>query len=157
MYVIYVGAEPGNPRFPPESLAEEFRKRLAPYRGRIPEFAEQITDSSQVVYRPLEAILMPPPWYRERVVLLGDAAHGTTPHLGQGAAQAIEDGLVLAELLAENSVDDALPAYMARRYERTKFIWEASLQVGKWEQEPTPEADPAGLTRRMLEVVSAPI
>ncbi|MDF7776091.1 FAD-dependent oxidoreductase [Sphingomonas sp. AOB5] len=157
MYVIYVGAEPGNPRFPEETLADEFRKRLAPYGGQIPALREQITDPAQVVYRPLEAILMPPPWYRDRVVLIGDAAHGTTPHLGQGAAQAVEDALVLAELLAEGSVDDALPAYMERRFERTKFIWEASLQIGKWEQDHSPDADPGGLTRRMLEVVSAPI
>jgi hypothetical protein len=47
--------------------------------------------------------------------------------------------------------------FMRRRYERTKFIVEASLQIGEWEQHPTPDADFIGLTRKMMEVVAAPI
>jgi 2-polyprenyl-6-methoxyphenol hydroxylase-like FAD-dependent oxidoreductase len=53
-----------------------------------------------VVVRPVETVLVEPPWHRGRVVLIGDAAHATSPHIGQGAAQAIEDGIVLAEELA---------------------------------------------------------
>jgi hypothetical protein len=46
---------------------------------------------------------------------------------------------------------------MARRYERLKFVWEASLQIGDWEQHDDPDQDPGGLTRKMLEVVARPI
>jgi len=49
------------------------------------------TNAHAINYRPLEAILMPKPWYRGRVVLIGDAAHATTPHLASGAGMAIED------------------------------------------------------------------
>jgi 2-polyprenyl-6-methoxyphenol hydroxylase-like FAD-dependent oxidoreductase len=112
---------------------------------------EQITDSSLVVYRPLHAVFVPAPWYKGRVVLLGDAVHAITPHLGQGAAQAMEDGVVLGELCAHAaSVDEALSSYMRRRYERCKLIYEGSLQIGAWEQHPTPEADPAGLTAKTV-------
>ena len=52
-------------------------------------------DDDAVVYRPVENVLVPPPWHRGRMVLIGDAAHATSPHCGQGAAQAIEDGIVL--------------------------------------------------------------
>ena len=158
MYVLYVGAEPGNPFHAPEALAELFRKRLQPYGGRIPELAAGVTDPSQVVYRPLEAILVPPPWYRGRVVLIGDAAHATTPHLGQGAAQAIEDAVVLAELAGgADDVPTLLERFMQRRFERTKFIWETSIQIGEWEQRPVPGASAGLLMKKMLEVVSAPL
>ncbi|MFC7047564.1 FAD-dependent oxidoreductase [Emcibacter nanhaiensis] len=158
IYILYVGAEPGNPFFPTETLADEFKKRLEPYGGRIPELAKQITDPELVVYRPLEVCFVPDPWYRGRIVLMGDAAHAGTPHLGQGAAQAIEDAVVLAELAAtEQEMEPMLRHYMDRRLERTRFIWESSIQIGEWEQHPTPDANAAALMKKMLEVVSAPI
>jgi 2-polyprenyl-6-methoxyphenol hydroxylase-like FAD-dependent oxidoreductase len=157
-YVLLVQAEPGNPHHPEERLAELMRERLAQCQGRMAALREQITDSSLVVYRPLEAILMPPPWYRNGVLLIGDAMHATTPHLGQGAAQALEDAVVVGELLDRGLTGAALgEAFMQRRYERLKFIWEASLQIGAWELHDDPQQDPIGLTRRMLEVVARPI
>ena len=47
--------------------------------------------------RPVESLLVPKPWHRGRVVLIGDAAHATSPHVGQGGAMAMEDAIVLAE------------------------------------------------------------
>ena len=101
-YVILVQSEPGNPRHPPEKLADIMRSRLAACTGLMAQLRDQITDPTQVVYRPLEAVLVPAPWHRGRVLLIGDAAHATTPHLGQGAAQAVEDAVVLGELFARN-------------------------------------------------------
>jgi 2-polyprenyl-6-methoxyphenol hydroxylase-like FAD-dependent oxidoreductase len=101
---------------------------------------------------------MPPPWYRGRVLLIGDAAHATTPHLGQGAAQAVEDAVVLAELLAKDApVRELLDAFMKRRYERNKFVVESSVQIGEWEQHPTPDADFIGLTAKSGEVTAQPL
>ena len=122
------------------------------------DLRDQITDSSLVIYRPLKALLMPAPWYRGRVLLIGDAAHATTPHLGQGAAQAVEDGVVLGELLPRDEpVADLLEGFMRRRFERCKFIFEGSLQLGEWDMHPTPDADRAGLIRKMLDVMAQPI
>jgi 2-polyprenyl-6-methoxyphenol hydroxylase-like FAD-dependent oxidoreductase len=157
-YVLLVQAEPGNPRHPSEHLAEIFRSRLAACTGLMAEMREQIVDSSLVVYRPLHAVLLPAPWHQGRVVLLGDAAHATTPHLGQGAAQAVEDAVVLGDLLARGeSPPQLMKSYMQRRYERCRLIAESSVQIGEWEQRPTPDADPIGLTKKMLQVVAAPI
>lgn len=154
-YVILVQSEPGNPRHPQDKLAEIFRSRLAACTGLMAELREQITDSSQVVYRPLEAVLVPAPWYQGRVLLIGDAAHATTPHMGQGAAQAVEDAVVLGELLAgKHPVGAVMSEFMNRRYERCKFVYESSLQIGEWEQRPTPDADPAGLTKKLFETVA---
>jgi 2-polyprenyl-6-methoxyphenol hydroxylase-like FAD-dependent oxidoreductase len=157
-YVWLVQSEPGNPRHPPERLAEIFRDRLKACTGIMARMREQIRDASLVVYRPLEALLLPPPWYRGRVLLIGDAAHATTPHLGQGSAQAVEDAVVLGELLARTApVEALLEEFMRRRYERCRFIVESSLQLGEWEQSPVPIGDPVGLTQKMLETVAAPI
>jgi 2-polyprenyl-6-methoxyphenol hydroxylase-like FAD-dependent oxidoreductase len=157
-YVWLVQSEPGNPRHPPDRLAEIFRERLKACTGIMAQMREQIRDASLVVYRPLEALLLPPPWYRGRVLLIGDAAHATTPHLGQGSAQAVEDAVVLGELLARSApVAALLEEFMQRRYERCRFIVESSLQLGEWEQSPVPTGDPVGLTQKMLETVAAPI
>jgi 2-polyprenyl-6-methoxyphenol hydroxylase-like FAD-dependent oxidoreductase len=77
-------------------------------------------------------------WGEGRVTMLGDAAHPTTPNLGQGACQAIEGAVILGECLAAGAADPvaALRAYEARRRERTAFITNTSWELGKmaaWE------------------------
>jgi len=72
-----------------------------------------------------------PAWSRGRVTLLGDAAHPTTPFLGQGAAIAIEDGLVLARAVADaGSVAEALARYERARVERANGVLLASRDNG---------------------------
>jgi 2-polyprenyl-6-methoxyphenol hydroxylase-like FAD-dependent oxidoreductase len=157
-YVLLVQAEPGNPHHPEDKLADIFRERLAACTGMMAELRDQITDSALVIYRPLEALLMPAPWHKGRVLLIGDAAHSTTPHLGQGAAQAVEDGVVLGELLQrDDPLQTLLDEFMQRRFERCKFIVEGSLQLGEWEMHPTPEADAPGLTKKMIGMMAQPI
>jgi len=97
-----------------------------------------IRDPGHVVYKPMETLLVPPPWYRGRVLLIGDAAHTTTPHHAQGAAMAVEDAVVLSELLQiGGDLEDVLEQFMERRWPRCKLVVEASVQVGEWEQNPT--------------------
>ena len=76
-------------------------------------------------------------WGRGRVTLLGDAAHPMTPNFGQGACQAMEDAVVLADCLAGVSdVSAALQAYEERRRDRTASITRASRRFGaasQWE------------------------
>ena len=66
-------------------------------------FASSIGPHSQIVFRPIESLLMPRPWFSGRVVLIGDTVHATTPHLAAGACIGIEDALVLAEELGRAS------------------------------------------------------
>lgn len=159
MYILLVTPEPGNPMLPQDQLAELMRQRLEGFGGIVGEARDHyITDSELVVYRPLEAIFLPKPWYKGRVVLLGDAVHATSPHLGQGAAQAIEDAVVLAEEAGRDQpLDELFRNYMERRYERCKFVVEASLMIGQWELTHDPAADHAGIRRRMLETLAPPI
>ncbi len=126
-----------------EGAAAVYRARLASFTGPVAQAREQVVDDDAIVVRPIENIIVPAPWNRGRVVLVGDAVHGSTPHCGQGAAQAIEDGIVLAQELARHaSVPEALDAFSARRYERCRAIVEGSERVGQWEQDHSLPIDP---------------
>jgi 2-polyprenyl-6-methoxyphenol hydroxylase-like FAD-dependent oxidoreductase len=138
--------------------AAVYRRRLAPFAGPVAEVREQIVDDEAVVLRPIENIILPMPWHRGRILLVGDAAHGATPHCGQGAAQAIEDGIVLAQELARDvAVPDALEAFTARRYERCHAIVEGSERVGRWEQDHSLPIDPDAARNAVIMTASAPI
>jgi len=87
------------------------------------------------------------PWNRGRVVLIGDAAHSCPPTIAQGAAQGLEDALVLTELLtARDRIDQQLwDEFHARRLPRAKSVVEASVQLGRWQLDGVRDADVAGL------------
>jgi 2-polyprenyl-6-methoxyphenol hydroxylase-like FAD-dependent oxidoreductase len=160
-YILYVGEEPGNPWFATDQLVREFRKRLEPY-GADTIIAEardkQITDDNLVVYRPLETLFVTQPWYKGRVMILGDAAHATTPHMGQGAGQAIEDAIVFSEELAKDiPVAIAFANVMERRFERCKFIGMVSTTLGRADIARDSSVDHAELRKRMLAAVAEPI
>ena len=91
--------------------------------------------------------IVPAPWNRERVVIIGDAAHSCPPTIAQGAAQALEDALVLTELLvARDELDAALwDEFHARRIPRATSVVEASVQLGQWQIDGNRDADAPGL------------
>jgi 2-polyprenyl-6-methoxyphenol hydroxylase-like FAD-dependent oxidoreductase len=132
MYVFLLEHVPGNPWFAPETHVEHLSNLLAPFGGALTAVRAGLGEHSQIVYRPLEWLLLPDPWYLGRVVLIGDAAHATTPHMASGAGVAVEDGLVLAQELAKSDdVAVALRAFMDRRFERAKLVVETSVQQGQ--------------------------
>jgi 2-polyprenyl-6-methoxyphenol hydroxylase-like FAD-dependent oxidoreductase len=144
---------------PDERLPATMRERLEGYGGRIGELRDTlITDESEIVYRPVYSLLVPSPWYRGRVIVVGDAAHATSPHVGQGAAMAIEDAVVLAEEVSgSDDLTGSLERFMARRFERCKRIWEISRQLGTWEIEERHDADFVGLTMESVQLTAAPV
>jgi len=151
MYMFVVTAEPGNPKMPQDRMHDVMRERLSDFTGIIAGLREQIIDPKGVVYRPMEPLLLPAPWHRGRVLLIGDAVHATTPQLAQGASIAIEDAVLVAQLLSgDRPLEDIFTEFMRRRFERCKFVVETSLQIGRWEVaafegRPDPATDFAGL------------
>jgi 2-polyprenyl-6-methoxyphenol hydroxylase-like FAD-dependent oxidoreductase len=161
MYIFLIESpHEGEERIPDERLHEVFRARLAGWGGPIAEVRDRfLTDTTHTVYyRPLESLMLAPDWYRDRVVIIGDAAHAMTPHLGQGAAQAIEDAVVLARLLAlgDGSLEQAMVAFMERRFDRCKIVLDASLQIGQWERERASDGDFVGVQARVAEMTEKP-
>lgn len=151
MYMFLVSHEPDNPRMPPEHLADHMRARLKGYTGLVAELRAQITDPAGVVYRPMEHLMLPGPWHKGRAIVIGDAAHATTPHLAQGAAMAIEDAVLLGELLGRDAaLSDLLAEFMRRRFARARYVIETSRQIAAWEMEgwagiANPDANPGRL------------
>ena len=136
MYMFLVSAEPDNPWMPPDDLATLMRERLAGFTGYIAELGEQIIDPAGVVYKPMENLLLPTPWNKGRVLIIGDAAHATTPHLAQGAAMAIEDAVLLGHLFArDQNVPVLLDEFMRRRFDRARYVVESSDRIARWEME----------------------
>lgn len=158
MYMYVTTPEPDNPRYPVEGLAARLREKLARTAPQIQALAEMITQDEGVVYRPLEGMLVRGPWHKGRVVLLGDAVHATTPHLGQGAGMAIEDSIVLAQELARASdPETAFATYRERRFDRCRYIVEQSLAICFGQLGKGPPVDNAKATAEMFAVVSQPL
>lgn len=89
--------------------------------------AVPVTERWALFYRPPLAH-----WSQGRVTLMGDAAHATVPHHGQGANQSIEDAIVLADLLSERvDWEEARREFERRRMFRTRKVTDASVTVGE--------------------------
>ena len=134
MYMFLLETAEGNPWREPSEWVEMLRDRMKKVGGLPQRLADGLTEDSLVNYRPLETLLLPLPWHKGRVALLGDAVHATTPHAGYGAGLSIEDGVVLAECLSgATDTEAALQAYETRRYERCRTVLEGSIAVGRLE------------------------
>jgi len=158
LYMFLLQHSPGNPHIFPRDMLPTLRELMSGYEGRIGAIRSGLGPESSIVYRPLETLLLPAPWYRGRVVLIGDAVHATTPHLASGAGMAIEDALVLAEeLTGEGSITAALERFMERRWNRCRLVVETSIRIGELE---LAGADPETQQRLLSETsatLAAPI
>jgi 2-polyprenyl-6-methoxyphenol hydroxylase-like FAD-dependent oxidoreductase len=127
------------------------------YHGPWDAIREGMVDPTTIHYAALESHLLDAPWNRGRIVLIGDAAHVIPPTLVQGAAMALEDAAVLAQLLlGGQAVDDELwTAFSARRQDRVRAIVDWSLQMCRW-QVGEGHGDVPALTARVTQLVSEP-
>ena len=141
---------------PAERLAA-MRALAGSYHGPWDDILPTLTDPATVSYTLFESLVVPAPWNRGRVVLIGDAAHACPPTLAQGGAQALEDATVLTELLlSRDSPDDALwAAFTARRFDRAKTVVEASCQLAQWQLDHQ-QGDVPGLIATIAALVSQP-
>jgi 2-polyprenyl-6-methoxyphenol hydroxylase-like FAD-dependent oxidoreductase len=94
----------------------------------------QNTDNQAIIQNDLSDLTPLNSWHKGNIVLMGDAAHASTPNLGQGACQAIEDAYVLADCLAiaplkAGSASEAFLRYERLRMEKANFVIKTSLQI----------------------------
>lgn len=132
MSYVYIGQESfdGSHR-DDATLDAQMRDLLAGFGGMVAELAPTIDHPSKVSCRPVHRMLVPAPWHRGRVVIIGDAAHVHSPSLAQGAAMAIEDAIVLGDEVGRNGKDiaGALEAFNRRRYPRAAAVVDASTRL----------------------------
>jgi len=121
---------------------QDLPKRLSQLLGEFGDplnLVKQKIDEGQIgendiIYRPLYTHLIKDAWHKDRIVLLGDAVHSTTPHLASGAGLAIEGSIILAEELAQaETVEVALKAYQARHFHRAELVISSSTRLGEIE------------------------
>ena len=140
----------------PEERLTIIRELAAAYHGPWDEIRDSISDPAVVNYPWFESHVAPAPWNRGRMVVIGDAAHVCPPTLAQGGAQALEDAVVLTELLTNRAtVDDNLwNEFMDRRFDRAAEVVEASLQLCQWLRDGV-RGDVPGLMHRVATLVQA--
>jgi 2-polyprenyl-6-methoxyphenol hydroxylase-like FAD-dependent oxidoreductase len=159
MYLFVTEPRPTNDHVDPATFAERLRGLLADFPSPVLRaIRDQVGAQSQIVFRPLEGLLMPQPWSQGRVVLIGDTVHATTPHLASGACIGIEDALVLAEEIGRHAdVGAALGAFQRRRWERCRMVVENSFRLGEIEIAGGDKDEHARLMRESLMALAQPI
>jgi len=158
MYMFLLESVPPSAKMPPERWRKLLRERMKPFGGRIAELRERLDENARINYRPLEKLMLPPPWHIGRVLLIGDAVHATTPHCAYGAGLAVEDAVVLAELLADGmEIEAAMPRFVARRYERCRHVVEGSCLLGELEMSHAPVDEHRRVSNEMASFIAQPI
>jgi len=158
MYLFLLEQVPGNPWRPESTHHDTLKGLLEGFGGVLASIRAAIGPTSKIVYRPLESHLLTDQWWQGRAVLIGDAAHATTPQLASGAGMAIEDGIVLAqEVSRAQSLTEAFYRFMQRRYARCKMVVENSLQIGRLEMAGASPAEQTAVVDRSLAVLAQPI
>lgn len=155
MYLFLLAAEPDNPWYEEADWPQLLRARLEDFGGHIGTIRDHLGPNSRINYRPLETLLLPQPWHRGRILLIGDAAHATTPHVGYGAGLAVEDGIVLAELMRD-SVSDLFATFEQRRHARCTTVVNGSIALGQLEMDGAPVAHQRALSQQIYDVIREP-
>jgi 2-polyprenyl-6-methoxyphenol hydroxylase-like FAD-dependent oxidoreductase len=141
----------------PERQLATMKQLSQAYHGPWDEIRDSLTDPSRVNYTWFETHVLDEPWNRGRVVLIGDAAHTCPPTIAQGGAQALEDAVVLAELLlGRDALDqDLWDAFHTRRLDRARTVVDASNQLAQWQIDHV-QGDIPGLMRSIAQLTSQP-
>jgi salicylate hydroxylase len=100
------------------------------FRGWHPAITEMIRAAASPISWALFTVRPLLRWHRDRVVILGDAAHGMLPHHGQGANTSVEDAFALAALLAESGSGDLEKTFS--RFESLRRLRTRKIQRSSW-------------------------
>jgi 2-polyprenyl-6-methoxyphenol hydroxylase-like FAD-dependent oxidoreductase len=160
MYMFLLHPSPSNPWVDAKDQPSRLHAAMEGFGGIVPAIRETVLgeNAATINYRPLEVLLLPRPWTRGRVVLIGDTSHATTPHLASGAGMAIEDGIVLTEELhRQTSVLEALAAFEERRFERCAMTIHNSVRLGQLEMTHASPVEHGKLMADSLKLLRAPI
>ena len=137
------------PRFrdPVEGRLTRLRARFAEFGDLVQEYLASLEGDEQVHCSAMEWVDVDE-WHTGRVVLIGDAAHASSPLMGQGGCMAMEDAYVLAELLrSAATIESALANYVNRRNPRVKWVQQQSMATAEALRNP-PAARNAALRER---------
>jgi 2-polyprenyl-6-methoxyphenol hydroxylase-like FAD-dependent oxidoreductase len=158
VYMPAVISRPEMARLSDDEVHAVFTDLLDSYSaGPLVELRGRLTADAKLICRPFEWILLREPWYTGRVLLIGDAAHATSAHMGMGGGMALEDSVVLGQCVsAAKTLPEAFDAFMARRFERVKMVVETSVGLSRLEQADAPPSENVALLTRAFSMISQP-
>lgn len=143
-----------------ENWAEEMASLVKPFAA--PMLQAMVDDlykpEAAIDYRPLANLLVPLPWHKGRLVMIGDTVHGTTPHLASGAGIGIESAIVLAEELGKTAdLEAALNSFEQRRWDRCRLVIENSAKLCEIEKSGGSKEEHSQLMRDSMSALAEPI
>jgi 2-polyprenyl-6-methoxyphenol hydroxylase-like FAD-dependent oxidoreductase len=116
---------------PVKGRVVRLRERFADFGEPVRNFLDRLTRDDQIHCGAIESLEIPE-WRCGRVLLIGDAAHASSPMMGQSGCMAIEDAWVLAELLeTSTSLEAALDAFSVRRRPRVNWVQAQSDRIAQ--------------------------
>jgi FAD-dependent urate hydroxylase len=116
---------------PVEGRLARFRDCFSAFGEPVRALLDNLTRDDQIHCSAVESLELPE-WRRGRVLLIGDAAHASSPMMGQGGCMAVEDAAILAELLETSpTFDVALDAYSLRRRPRVDWVQTQSDKLAR--------------------------
>ena len=101
---------------------DRLRSLFAEFADPVGQILKRLDATAHIYVSPIEEV-SERPWVKGRAVLIGDAAHATSPNMAQGVAMALEDALLLAELLSTGQpLDESLATFESRRAPRVDWV-----------------------------------
>jgi 2-polyprenyl-6-methoxyphenol hydroxylase-like FAD-dependent oxidoreductase len=160
MYMFITEARPERTHLDPAIFPDLVTAMLKPFPDPVIQLLipHVFAAEAAIDYRPLANLLVPAPWNRGRVILIGDTVAATTPHLASGAGIGIESGIVLAEELTKAAtLQEAFDGFHARRWERCRMVIENSEKLCRIEMENGDKAEHARIMRESVMALTQPI
>ena len=113
------------------TLQTELKNRFSNFNPLVLNIIEN-TKAEKIIRNDISDLNRLEQWHKDKIVLVGDAAHATTPNMGQGAGQGMEDAYYLANILAKhNQLDQALNLFESNRREKVDYVVNNSWRFGQ--------------------------
>lgn len=124
------------------TLQQEIKAYLLQIHKNDPKpIVDIIQQTDSIFAYPIYEMPGLPQWHSERVCLIGDAAHATAPHIGQGASLALEDTVVLANCIRQHkNLQQAFAEFQALRQPRVEKLIKTARKIGNQKSKPNPVA-----------------
>lgn len=160
MYMFITEDRPTKEHIDPATWPQVFAGLMKGFPDPLIEalIPHALAPEAAIDYRPLANLLVPAPWNRGRVVLIGDTVAATTPHLASGAGIGIESGIVLAQELSNTAdLQTALDRFHARRFARCELVIRNSEALCRIEIEGGDKQEHGRIMRESLMALAQPI
>jgi 2-polyprenyl-6-methoxyphenol hydroxylase-like FAD-dependent oxidoreductase len=113
------------------TLKTELKNRFIDFNPLVMNIIEN-TKAEKIIRNDISDLKRLEKWHKDKVVLVGDAAHATTPNMGQGAGQGIEDAYYLANILAKHyQLEQSLNLFESNRREKVDYVVNNSWRFGQ--------------------------